>query len=294
MLPINSLFPFRGITVTLRLIEKTQINFFHQLALTPFIRFLLNSPKNFESLIRIDTPESGHLNYKLGDCYHFTVYGLNGSETLLQQLITQLQKLPESALKNDKNMPFRKNCQLERLEDAFNQNPIDDFNQLSVYQMVDLQKEIQFWYTQTQFSIHHVSPIRLLKNKQQREDLKGEARYCRQLSDLNANLINSRLHDNFASLLRRRGINNLPARVETQGLNLSDDSHLFWFDAHYTDEKNKAHVVGGMMGEMCFEINDSNAINWGLWVLGQYTGFGQRTAFGWGRYQLQTVDKTTT
>ena len=41
-------------------------------------------------------------------------------------------------------MPFRKNCQLERLEDAFNQNPIDDFNQLSVYQMVDLQKKILF------------------------------------------------------------------------------------------------------------------------------------------------------
>jgi group II intron reverse transcriptase/maturase/CRISPR-associated endonuclease Cas1 len=291
MLKVDSILPYHGFIVTLRFIEKTQIGFFHQLSLTPFIRFLLNSPKDFNTLIRIDTPESGRLNYKLGDCYRFTVYGLSGSENLLQQLIEQLQKLPDSALKNDKNMPFRRNCQLVSLHDAFCEQPINHFSELSAYHVEQLQEEIQLWQSQSQFSIRFLSPIRLLKDKQQRENLKGEERYCRQLTDCDANLINSRLQDNFADLLRRRGINDLPSRAETKGLTLTHNTHLFWLDAQYTDEKNKAHVIGGMTGEICFEIETSDSINWGLWILGQYTGFGQRTAFGWGRYQLQTTDK---
>lgn len=33
---------------------------------------------------------------------------------------------------------------------------------------------------------------------------------------------------------------------------------------------------------------------WPLWVLGQYLGIGQRRAFGWGRYRLETVEGDST
>ena len=211
-LPIESLLPLYGLTVTLRFNQKNRLNFFHQTGLAPFIRYLAGSPENFDSLIKIDAPESGRHEYLLGDCYRFSLYGLNGSEDLLTKLISALQQLPFSAARDDINMPFRRNLELEALHDAFSQQPIKHFQQLSPYQLTDLQKECRFWQAAPAFRMQLLSPIRLLKDKQLRLSLKGEARYCRQKSNLSAELISNRLYDTMHALLTQQAIANARKR----------------------------------------------------------------------------------
>ena len=82
----------------------------------------------------------------------------------------------------------------------------------------------------------------------------------------------------------------MPARDQPQPLTLDDSSHLFWLNIHYTDSDAKTHAMGGMTGEIVLTINNADVFDWTLWVLGQYTGFGQRSAFGFGRYRLQTLN----
>ncbi|MCX7096366.1 MAG: hypothetical protein NTV43_00490 [Methylococcales bacterium] len=291
-LPINTLLPLYGLTITLRFNQKTQLKCFHQTSLVPFIRYLAGSPENFDSLIKIDALESGRHEYLIGDCYRFSLYGLNGSQALLIKLITALQQLPFSAIHDDKNMPFRRNVELEALHDGFSHQPIKSFQQLTPYNLQDLQQECHYWQTTPSFVMQLLSPSRLLKDKQQRQSLKGEARYCQQKTDLTAELISNRLYDSIHALLAKQADANPPARSQPQSLTLDDASHLFWLNIHYTDKDSKNHAMGGMMGEITITINDVQLFDWTLWVLGQYTGFGQRSAFGFGRYRLQTLDRT--
>lgn len=291
LLAVESLLPLYGINVTLRINQKIRLNFFHQTSLAAFIRYLAGSPENFERLIKIDACESGRHEYLIGDCYRFSLYGLNGSEDLLTKLMDTLQQLPFSAPHNDPDMPFRRNLQLEALHDAFSGQAVKNFAQLKAYKLTDLQQECAFWQTKTVFRMQLLSPVRLLKDKQQRESLKGEVRYCQQKSDLTADLVSNRLYDNFAALVNKQPVVSLPARSQPLQTTLDDSSHLFWLNIHYTDNKAKTHIMGGMMGEIILGINEAGTFDWTLWVLGQYTGFGQRSAFGFGRYQLQTINR---
>jgi group II intron reverse transcriptase/maturase/CRISPR-associated endonuclease Cas1 len=307
-LSINALLPLHGLTVTLRFNQKTQLTVFHSTSLAPFIRTLAGSPENFDSLIKIDAPESGRYEYLIGDCYRFNLYGLNGSHALLSKLISVLQQLPFSAIRDDPNMPFRRNVELEALHDVFSKQPVKHISQLSAYTLTDLKKECQFWQSTTAFNMQLLSPIRLLKDKQQRQSLKGEARYCQQKTDLTAELISNRLYDSMHALLSKQADANPPARHQPQPLTLDNASHLFWLNIHYTDKDSKTHAMGGMMGEIVMIIDEdlsgfknlkglengdheTPAFDWTLWVLGQYIGFGQRSSFGFGRYRLQTLKR---
>lgn len=286
-LPIQSLLPLYGLTVTLRFNEKTSLSFFHAPSLSAFIRHLAGSPERFDELIKLDAPESGRCEYLIGDAYRFSLYGLQGSQTLMARLIEALQQLPFSAPKDDANMPFRRNVVLDCLHDAFSGEKIQHFRQLTAYTEQDLQKACRVWQGMDTFRIRIVSPIRLLKDKAQRSGLKGEARYCQQTGDLPPDLINNRLHDYFAALLNKQQ-QKPPARQSATCETVNTDSHLFWLNIHYTDSNIKKHAMGGMMGEMGMQVTNPAEFDWPIWILGQYTGFGQRTAFGFGRYVLKT------
>jgi group II intron reverse transcriptase/maturase/CRISPR-associated endonuclease Cas1 len=287
-MPIRALLPIYVVHVSLRFNEKTQLKSLHSPSLSAFIRYLAGSPERFDEWIKIDAPESGRCEYLIGDAYHFTLYGLKGSQELLKQLLQALQQLPFSAVKQDKKMPFRNNLTFDGLQDAFTGLPIKQFSQLTPYTLYDLQRDCQQWQGVSYFRLQLLSPIRLLKEKTARENCKGEARYCQQLSDLSGDLLSNRLYDYFAALIQKQGIE-LPARNQAATLNIEPNSHVFWLNASYTDSVAKDHVMGGMMGELFFSINEPEQLDWTLWLLGQYTGFGQRTAFGFGRYLLENV-----
>ncbi len=293
-LDLASLLPLQNLVVTLQFTQTSTPTFFHQAALTAFLRYLLESPEDYDQLIRIDTPETGRISYLPTDHYRFSVIGLSGSKPLIQKLITKLQRLPNSSSKTAQNLPFRNNWKLIQLQDGFTEKSIHSQNQLSEYDYPQLQQEIALWNGQTEIHWHWTSPARLLKdkstNKKQIKPPKGEQRYIRDAQDLNGNLLLTRITNSLSDLLRRRGNKTTPI-ASPKNITITD-THLFWMDNYYTDSNQKKQLMGGVTGRITLQLPPNlSPAWWEALLLGQYTGIGQRTTFGWGRYQLQTPQK---
>ena len=96
-LHVDSLLLVKSVVVTMEFIGTSHPKFFHQPALTAFLRHLSGSPKDYARQIRIDGLESGRIHYRTGDFYRFVIIGLHGSDSILGILFQQLQKLPRSA-----------------------------------------------------------------------------------------------------------------------------------------------------------------------------------------------------
>ena len=289
MLPLTELFPLRSVAVTLRFLQASRPGDFHQPALGAFLRFLAGSPEGFKRLIRFDAPESGRIAYQPGQCYRFTLICLAGGEPMFKTLLGNLAKLPGSSPQQDRPLPFRDNCALAALHDSFTAEAVQGFEDLSAYDFANLQQEAELWRGCARLTWHMLSPARLLKAKARRGNVKGEARYCRNLSDLDGNLLTARLYDSLAELLRSRGVAT-PPRPPAPPVQI-DQGHLFWQDADYTDAVGGSHVIGGMSGRLELAFPEPPPVEWLHWAIGgQYTGLGQRTAFGLGRYQLQAPD----
>lgn len=314
-LPLGQLLPLRAMVVTLRFIGPARPRFFHQAALSAFIRHLLGSPDNFDTQLVIDTPECGRTHYREGDYYRFSVIALAGSENLLAQLIARLQQLPfainnsavskstanksatnprsraakSSAAKLPKQVPFRDNLSLVTLHDAFNEQPIQEWDELCAYGAAELEQEASIWQQQQQLNWHWLAPSRLLKDKQKQEKTKGEDRYCRDLNHLTAELLLTRLYDSLAGVLRNRGTKP-PPRPPAPKASITS-GHSFWLDTQYTDQHRQNHVMGGMLGFVQLHLPEPLTLPWAkLLVMGQFLGMGQRRAFGFGRYELVTQD----
>ena len=289
MLSIINLFPLRSVVVTLRFLQTSNPSFFHQPALGAFLRYLAGGPEGFERLIRFDAPESGRIAYQPGQFYRFTLVCLAGGEKIFNTLLGNLARLPGSSPQKDRPLPFRNNCALAALHDSFTAEAVTRFDELCAYEFASLQQEAELWRGYDKLTWHTQSPVRLLKAKERRTDAKGEARYCRNLSDVDGALLSARLYDSMAELLRSRGVAT-PPRPPAPPL-LIDQGHLFWLDADYTDAVGERHVIGGMNGRLELAFPELPPVEWLQWAIcGQYTGLGQRVAFGLGRYQLQAPD----
>lgn len=99
----------------------------------------------------------------------------------------------------------------------------------------------------------------------------------------------SRLRDSLAELLKSRGIAT-PPRPSAPEMEIAD-GHAFWLDAAYLDAQGQEHVMGGMNGRLRLRFPEPPPESWlRQAILGQYAGMGQRVAFGFGRYRLETPD----
>ncbi len=289
---LASLFPLRGVVVTLVCLEPTALSFFHQPALTAFLRFLAQSPEPYDRLIRLDAPESGRVQYRTGDYYRFALYGLAGSEALFDTLLEQLTQLPQSAPKQDKCLPFRDNWRVQAIQDVFSGELVHRLTELSAYQLASLQAEAELWQTTQSIHWQWVAPARILKAKDQRparhRALEHE-QFVRDAADVDGALILSRVHNAVSDLLRRRGLEStpLPALPEL----MLSSAHWFWVEVQYRGEQTAAQQMGGVLGQFTLTSTQPLPLEWwALLILGQYLGIGQRTAFGWGRYVLSTVE----
>ena len=206
MLPLTELFPLRSVAVTLRFLQASHPAFLHQPALGAFLRYLAGSPEGFERLIRFDARESGRIAYPPGQCYRFTLICLAGGEPIFNTLLDNLARLPGSSPRQDRPLPFRDNCALAALHDSFTAEAVTGFDELCAYDFASLQQEAERWCGCARLTWQFLSPARLLKDKARRGAAKGEARYCRNLSDLDGPLLSARLYDSLAELLRSRGV----------------------------------------------------------------------------------------
>jgi len=287
-LPIEQLLPVRSATVTLQFTGASQPKFFHQASLAAFVRHLLREPPDFDTLLRIHCLETGRTQFAPGDHYSFSVVSLAGGEALLSELIESLQMLPDSALRRERRICFRDNLRFIGLHDDFTGDAVKSAAELSVLDVKGLSN------LATSLSEHNAerlrvkmhAPVRLLKDKGDRLDARGESRYCHTADDLEPALLVNRVRDSFADLLRRRGCDYLPPRAAAPEVGY-DATDLFWLDGIYSDPSSRDRGMGGLCGQLTLrDTNQLSADWWRLLALGQFTGIGQRTSQGWGRYTL--------
>ena len=292
-LPLERLLPLRTLWVTVQFTGKAQFHNFHHPALSAYLRHLLGSPDHFENLLVSDAPESGRIHYDAGDTYRFSVSALAGGEHLLQQLIEALCQPPHFISTLNHNVPFRDNVQLVMLQDGLSEQIITSASELKPYGLAELMQEARFWQSQAQAIWHWLSPVRLLRDKSEREGIKGEQRYCQTIQQINESLLLDRVYDSLANLLRRRGEQAAPRGHTPQARFHS--SYVFWTHAHYYDANGHINVMGGLLGQSRWVFTQPLSLFW--WqslVVGQYLGIGQRRSFGFGRYQWKTCDGKST
>ncbi len=295
-LPIEQLLPARCLTVVLQFTASSHPKFFHQASLSAFVRHLLREPEDFDTLIRIESHESGRTEFGPGDRYVFRLFGLSGSEALLHDLISGLKDLPDSALRRERRICFRDNLRLLELRDGMTDKPVSSFEELSIFTPEDLDATAQRWASENpnQVEISFASPVRLLKDKLQRANSRGESRYCHDHNDLNSELLVNRVRDSFADLLRRRGVGALPPRTAPPQI-AAEKHDLFWLESIYSDPSAHDRGMGGLCGTMTLSAPDGLTQDWWkLLVLGQFTGIGQRTSQGWGRFNLGSKSNNPT
>lgn len=286
--PFAALLPLRGLVVTLRFTAPARFGFFHQPALTGFLRGLLGGMEGYETDLVADAVETGRIDYLPGDRYRFALFALPGADPLLKRLLAGLRGLPERAPVRDLKVPLRDNLVLESLQDLFRLTPMQSLDRLTPFDLTALEQEAELWAQAPQACLRWLSPVRLLKPKEGRERLSGEARFCHDQEDLPFTLLAHRLHDTFADLQRRR---ETPAPPRPPfALSAEPAKDLFWLDWAYSDAQGNERPMGGLMGVMNLPPPvDTDPITRQLWVLGQYLGMGQMRAFGWGRYRLESL-----
>jgi group II intron reverse transcriptase/maturase/CRISPR-associated endonuclease Cas1 len=287
MLPIEHLLPLRALDITLQFTDTAHIRLFHQPALTAWLRHLMGEVPGYEQYLTLDAPESGRVYYQAGDYYRFSLITLAGGEHLLQLLLDQLVELPHSVTRRDLPMPFRDNLIFHSAYDVLQSHPIQRVDELTPYTLAALQQEAEYWQRQEYCGLRWLAPVRLLLPNQPQKNRKGEMRFCRHRSQLDFALLNNRLYDSLAELLRQR-VSEVPPR-QTDETHRWQAADLFWIDYSYRDKQGKEKPMGGLLGRLIFATTAISTEQWQYWVLGQYLGIGQRRIFGWGRYQLETT-----
>jgi group II intron reverse transcriptase/maturase/CRISPR-associated endonuclease Cas1 len=286
MLPIESLLPLRTVEITLQFTEPTKIRAYHQPALTAWLRhFLPNDIDTYEHFICLDAPESGCTEFKEGDYYRFSLTVLAGGEGLLQMLLNRMQDMPLTVRIKNKKVPFRDNLKWISAHDLFTQNTVQKVSDLTPYSFAKLRQDAKAWQAMSEVTLRWLSPVRLLLPKVQRESRKDGQRFCHFNDELSFELLNDRLHDSLANLLRHR-LDSVPPRQSDSSLRLLE-ADSFWLDFDYKDEKGRVKPMGGLLGTVKLDTKNMPIEQWCQWILGQYVGIGQRRVFGWGRYHLE-------
>ena len=276
----------RALEIRLKFIEAADFPFFHQAVVTGWLRHLLGSPPEYERVITIDTPESGCIRYRRGDPYGFAIFVAPGGEEILRALFALLQTLPDSAARREAALPLRDNVVFEGAADLFTRRRIRHLAQLGVYDEQALNYEAAQWRHVKRCRLRWLAPVRLLLDKAERGGFSGEARFCRQGTEVPFELLYTRLGNTLGGLLGEE-----PPPAPAGPLLRSD---VWWVQHSYRNANGRELPMGGLLGLLEFECADFTPAHWRWWVLGQYLGIGQRRVFGWGRYRLESDHGETT
>ncbi len=140
-LALESLLPLHGAVITLRFTAPAELHFFHQPALTAFVRTLFGSPEQYDTLLTLDAPECGRTWYRPGYRYRVALIGLQGAEALMEEALGRLHNLPFSAARWDRALPFRDNLAFVEARDLFQGHAVRGTSDLAAYTADSLEQE---------------------------------------------------------------------------------------------------------------------------------------------------------
>lgn len=292
-----------GLVVNLQFLRQTEFNLMHEMAVDAFLRHLFNIGEDYTRYFTILTPENGRLHYREGDPYRFVVIAQGADADVLplwQKLITQLQRLPESAPVKDKNVPLKDNVKLIGLQDLFDGIPLTSEKSLDAYTEQRAVEQAQAWFDAADLQNNAIelewtwhSVIRLLKKNH--KDCKNERRYCRDKNDITPHLLLKRLYETLAQISQQFGGKIAPEISQSHQAWLVEQARfmeitapdLYWVDIPYFGKEHEQNTLGGLAGRFTLRLHPG--IEPGvlaMLLLGQIVGFGQRKTSGFGKYRL--------
>lgn len=292
--PFTLLLPLYGLSVTLKFLTHTEFNYFHQMTIDGFIRYLLDNPHDYSNCMTSESSESGRIYYDVGDTYRFSLISFAGKKQHYVDLFNMLQKLPESAPINSPDAPLRDNIKLDSLIDLIDGKPIHNVSGLDAFgvrQLIDISHQWQnesTTYPRT-ISFQWLSPVRFLLESDLTRHTKAENKFCHALADLTPRLLVKRIIESLFGLMETLGhkATRFEDSVYDQLPLTTMEGDLFWLDTPYHNEGGEADRTGGMVGYIT--LTQTGSIPHGIWqglILGQYLGVGHRRDQGFGKYQL--------
>ena len=275
------------------------------MAVDAFLRHLLNIGEDYTKHISIITPENGRLYYRETDTYRFVILAQCDNDQMKpiwQKLITQLQRLPQSAPVLDKGVSLKDNVKLIGLQDYFDGIPLTSEKGLDAYTLERATEQALSWFKalgleqEKEASLHWLwnSTTRLLKENN--KDYQNEQRYCRDAQHLTPYLLLKRTYQTLSNINATFG-NVLTAEItkthlswlQTQSRYLEiTNPDLYWIDTPYFSKNKQKNTQGGMVGH--FTLKLKQGIEPGilsLLILAQTVGIGQRRASGLGKFILK-------
>ena len=278
----HTLLPIYAVGVRMRFTEPARPGFFHQAALTAWLRTILGSPDDYGLHLCCHAPEQGRSAYRAGDYYRFTLFGCGARGLEL------LRMLPGAIRANrgrfDRPMPFRNNWRLDRLEQwsSGEERTAADAPALALDQTMVAASTAALRQSGS-LTLRLISPWRVLRAREQRRQAKGEMRYCHDGADLAGGLWLTRIDDALRRLVEEKGGTPPPPPERAPEAELQ----LFYVNSAYRKANGAVQPMGGLLGEI--NIKDVAALpedTVALLLIGSLLGVGQRRVFGLGRYRV--------
>ena len=294
----ENLLPFYGLEVTLEFFETAEFNYFHQMTVDAFNRYLMSEGEQYRSRFTSEAPESGRLDYTLGDRYRYLIISFGVDKPPFDALIEQLRRLPNSAPIQDRAAPLRNNLRLVELTDMIRNQPVQRASQLNAFGKKQLINIANYWQNPEtryprQLIFQWLSPVRLMRDSRERAQmqLEGEHRFCRDKTHISPLLLLKRIIESLQQLQPTQRCNDNDTNLDHISLALHiKEADLFWVDTPYYSQDKQDNIAGGMVGYLTLE-QTAPLPDW-VWhalILGQFLGIGQRRASGFGKYQLSSA-----
>jgi group II intron reverse transcriptase/maturase/CRISPR-associated endonuclease Cas1 len=283
--------PFLALHVAVSFLRPATLGLFPEAALTGFVRSLLAQPTADYARLWIVCPRRAQARFVPGDVLHFAIYAFASEAARLQVLIERLQNLPGSAHALPHSAPLGANVRLLTLTDHLHGGTVKCAADLQPQSAAAQHAEAAFWHAQTHLRICIESPWRVLKaeTRAASQRTSGTAdKFCRNEADLDGALLSFRLGRSLAELAKSLKL--AAPWVEPVPLHIAA-KELFWLAQSYQSRRGEAIPLGGLLGEILLRVDaDWPEWFWQALINGQHLGFGEKRAFGLGRYRLESTE----
>lgn len=281
----QALLPLRAVTIEMRFTQATLAGPYHQPGLAGYLKSLLHD--TLPAGLWLTATDNAIPRFAVGDRYRFAIYALPNALDALDRILDGLRRAPSAG---GDAKAFGPRWRFSRAMDALaDDHPtIGRAADLAPLTAETITSEAAYWAQFNPVRLRWLSPVQLLRAKSDRSG-KGQERYCRDATDIDGDLLLTRLINSLQGLMHRLGAADSLARPDAQ-LTLSEGD-WFWHGASQISADGSEKPVYGLSGITTLAIGGPDADTlWAWLVLGQHLGIGQRRGFGLGRYRLETAE----